>query len=140
MQFLNCENQKTKMTKQENGLIWLYCKTWGKFGDHVIEEKGLWNFGADDLETIIKNVVCKRKKKNTEEAEVEAEEDEEEVEALTDLIMEKFEHDRMAFNEWSATIHSGYIASLPTTPQQQQSSPTVVEKILEWDHGKYVKL
>ena len=123
------------MTKLENALIWLYLKIWGKFGDHVIEEKGLWNFGADDLETIIKNVVCKRKKENTEEAEVEAE-----VEALTDLIMEKFEHDRMAFNEWSATIHSGYIASLPTTPQQQQSSPTVVEKILEWDPGKYVKL
>ena len=125
MQFLNCENQKTKMTKQENGLIWLYCKTWGKFGDHVIEEKGLWNFGADDLETIIKNVVCKRKKKKTKR-----------VKALIDSIMEKFEQDHMAFNEWSATIHSEYIASLPTTPQQEQSSPTVVEKILEWDPGK----
>ena len=44
------------MTKHENGLIWLYCKTWGKFGDHVIEEKDLWNFGADDLETVIKSV------------------------------------------------------------------------------------
>ena len=116
------------MTKQENALIWLYCKTWGKFGDHVIEEKGLWNFGADDLETVMKSVVCKRKKKKTER-----------VEALTDLIMEKFEHDRMAFNEWSATIHSVYIASLPTTFQQQQSSPIVVEKICEWDPGKYLK-
>ena len=46
------------MTKLENALIWLYLKIWGKFGDHVIEEKDLWNFGADDLETIIKSVVC----------------------------------------------------------------------------------
>ena len=119
------------MTKQENGLIWLYCKTWGKFGDHVIEEKDLWNFGADDLETIIKSVVCKRKKEKTRV--------EKPIKALTDLIMEKFEQDRMAFNEWSAKIHKEYIASLPTTPQQQQSSPTVVKKILEWDPGKYVR-
>ena len=44
------------MTKLENALIWLYLKIWGKFGDHVIEEKDLWNFGADDLETVIKSV------------------------------------------------------------------------------------
>ena len=54
--------------------------------------------------------------------------------------MEKLEHDRMAFNEWSATIHSVYIASLPMTSQQQQSSPIVVEQICEWDPGKYLKL
>ena len=53
--------------------------------------------------------------------------------------MEKFEQDRMAFNEWSATVHSEYIASLPTSSQQQQSRPTVVEKILEWDPGKYLR-
>ena len=116
------------MTKLENALIWLYLKAWGEFGDHLIEEKELWNFGADDLETVIKSVACKRKKENTER-----------VDTLTDLIMEKFEQDRMDFNEWSATVHSEYIASLPTSPQQQQSRPTVVEKILEWDPGKYLR-
>ena len=113
------------MTKLENALIWLYLKAWGNFADHVIEEKELWNFGADDLETVIKSIACKRKKEKTER-----------VEALTDLIMEKFEQDRMAFNDWSVTVHSEYIASLP---QVQQSSPTV-EKILEWDPGKYSRL
>ena len=116
------------MTKLENALMWLYLKAWGEFGDHLIKEKELWNFGADDLETVIKSVACKRKKENTER-----------VDTLTDLIMEKFEQDRMDFNEWSATVHSEYIASLPTSPQQQQSRPTVVEKILEWDPGKYLR-
>ena len=41
------------MTKLENALVWLFVKTWGKFGEHVIQEKNLWNFGGDDLETVI---------------------------------------------------------------------------------------
>ena len=117
------------MTKLENALVWLYVKTWGKFGDNVAQEKDLWNFGGDNLETVIMGLAFPRKKEKKTEL----------VQALTDLIMEKFEHDRMAFNEWSATIHSVYIASLPTTFQQQQSSPIVVEKICEWDPGKYLK-
>ena len=124
------------MTKLENALIWLYLKAWGEFGDHLIEEKELWNFGADDLETVIMSVAYKRKKEKTER-----------VQALTDLIMEKFEHDRMAFYEWSAKIHGEVIETLPetvdleqvTASRQQKSSPTVV-KILEWDPGKYLRL
>ena len=72
----------TKMTKLENALIWLYLKTWGKFGDHVINEKYLWNFSGNDLETVIMSIAFPRKKEKTERAE-----------ALTDLIIEKFEHD-----------------------------------------------
>ena len=126
------------MTKLENALVWLYVKTWGKFGDHVIEEKGLWNFADDDLETVIMSLSFPRKKEKTER-----------VKGLTDLIMEKFEQDGMAFREWVAKIHDEVIETLPqatqldvidqqlTTPQQQQ--PTVV-KILEWDPGKQSEL
>ena len=122
------------MTKLENALVWLYVKTWGKFGDHVIQEKGLWNFADDDLETVIMSLSFPRKKEKTER-----------VKALTDLIMEKFEQDGMAFREWVAKIHDEVIETLPqatqldvidqqlTTSQQQQ--PTFV-KILEWDPGK----
>ena len=117
------------MTKLENALIWLYLKIWGKFGDHVIEEKDLWNFGADDLETVIKSVAYPKESEATDR-----------VQALTDSIMEKFDQDRSAFSEWSATIHSEYIADHPTTSQQQHSSPTVVEKICEWDPGKCLRL
>ena len=122
------------MTKLENALVWLYVKTWGKFGDHVIEEKGLWNFADEDLETVIMSLSFPRKKEKTER-----------VKALTDLIMEKFEQDGVAFREWVAKIHDEVIETLPqatqldvidqqlATSQQQQST---VVKILEWDPGK----
>ena len=82
------------MTKLENALVWLYIKTWGKFGDHVIEQKALWNFNADDLDTVVMSLTFPRKKEKTER-----------VKALTDLIMEKFEQDGMAFREWVVKIH-----------------------------------
>ena len=82
------------MTKLENALVWLYIKTWGKFGDHVIEQKTLWNFNADDLDTVVMSLILPRKKEKTER-----------VKALTDLIMEKFEQDGMAFREWVVKIH-----------------------------------
>ena len=85
----------------------------------------------------------------------------ERVKALTDLIMEKFEHDGMAFREWSAKIHDEVIESLlehaeldsidnqwldpvvrpmvrPVAISQQQQ-PAVI-KILKWDPGKYMRL
>ena len=126
------------MTKLENALVWLYVKTWGKFGDHVMDKKDLWNFGADDLETAIMGIAYPRKKEKNER-----------VKALTDLIMEQFEHDGMAFHEWSAKIHDDVIESLlerveldtidrPVAISQHQQ-PAVI-KILKWDPGKYLRL
>ena len=40
--------KRTKMTKIENALIWLYVKTWGLQGHHVIEEDEMWNFGGEE--------------------------------------------------------------------------------------------
>ena len=53
------------MTKLENALIWLYIKSWGEFGDHVLKEKDLWSFGADDLDTVIMSLAFPRKKENS---------------------------------------------------------------------------
>ena len=106
MEFLNLLNKKTPMTKLENALIWLYFKTWGKFGDHIIEEKDLWNFSGEDLETVIMGLAFPRKKEKSER-----------VKALTDLIMEKFEQDGMAFYGWAAKIHEELIESLPKAKQ-----------------------
>ena len=119
------------MTKLENALVWLYVKTWGKFADHVIAEKALWNFGSEDLETAIMGLAFPRKNEKAER-----------VQALTDLIMEKFEQDRMAFYHWAAKIHEEIIENLQetlevdnvATPQQQQLTTV---KILKWDNGKY---
>lgn len=121
----------TKMTKVENALIWLYLKTWGKFGDHVIKEKDLWNFSGNDLETVIMSLAFPRKKEKTERAE-----------ALTDLIMEKFEQDGIAFREWAAKVHAEVIETLPETIGPDavdrqvtiyQQQPSTVVKIYEWD-------
>ena len=112
------------MSKLENALVWVYVKTWGKFGDHVIGEKDLWNFGADDLETAIMTLAFPRKRETTDR-----------YQALTDLIMEKFEQDGTALYEWVAQIHKEAIETLPETVEQQQHSTSV--KILRWDPGMY---
>ena len=114
------------MTNLENALIWLYVKTWGKFGDHVIEEKDLWNFSASDLETVILGLLLPRTKEKNER-----------VNAVTDLMMERFEQDRTAFYEWVVKIHEEVIETLPETVEQSPQSTAV--KILEWDAGRYLK-
>ena len=98
------------MTKLENALIWLYMKTWGKFGDHVIEEEDLWNFSGEDLEQVIMGLAFPRKKEKTER-----------LKALTDLIMEKFGQDGMAFYEWAAKIHGEFIEDLPKAMEAKQN-------------------
>ena len=54
------------MTKLENALVWLYVMTWEKFGEHVINEKDLWNFGGDDLEAALMGLAFPRKSEKTE--------------------------------------------------------------------------
>ena len=54
---------KTKMTKVENALMWLYVKSWGMQGQHVIDKNDLWNFGGEDLEEAIVGIAYPRKKK-----------------------------------------------------------------------------
>ena len=122
------------MTNLENALIWLYVKTWGKFGDHVIEEKDLWNFSAGDLETVIMGLTFPGGKKKRMKLE-----NNERVKALTDLIMDKFDQDGTAFYEWVVTLHNEVIDTLPETVQDQQQEPRAV-KILEWDPGKFSRL
>ena len=125
------------MTKLENALVWLYIKTWGKFGDHLLKVKEIWQFGDDDLETVIMGLAFPRKKEKSEL-----------VEALSGLIMEKFEQDGIAFYEWAAKIHNEVIETLQQNVQLntvkkattfQQPGPSVV-RILEWDPGKYLRL
>ena len=123
------------MTKLENALIWLYVKTWGKFGDHIIEEKDLWNFDDVHLEKAIMNLAYPRRKENHER-----------IRDLTELIMEKFEYDGLAaFREWSRVIHDQFIESFPRNVEldavlneQAMNSKQQLEvvKILEWDSSK----
>ena len=107
------------MTKLENALIWIYVKTWGKFGDHIIEQKDFWKFADVDLETAIMGLAYPRKKEKPER-----------IRALTDLIMAKFELGGLAaFREWSGQLHDQTIETLPQLEKY--------EKVQQWDPGKY---
>ena len=126
------------MTKLENALIWLYVKTWGKFGDHIIEQD-LWKFATRDLEAAIMGLAYPRKRKPDEKEKTER------VQALNDLIMSRFEEGGIdAFRKWSGEIHAQVIETLPldTVDKQvmkpgQQLQPV---KILKWDPGWYLVL
>ena len=94
--------KKTKMTKTENALIWLYVKTWGLQGQHVIDEAALWNFGTEDLESAFSRITYpRRKQKNDKKAEGKNGL----IEDLRKLIMGKFDHDKNKFYEWSQELH-----------------------------------
>ena len=124
------------MTKLENALIWLYVKTWGKFGDHIIEQD-LWKFATRDLEAAIMGLSYPRKRKPDEKEKTER------VQALNDLIMSRFEEGGIdAFRKWSGEIHAQVIEtlSLDTPDNQLTTYPQQLTKILKWDPGKYLRL
>ena len=93
--------KKTKLTKIENALIWLYVKTWGLQGQHVIDEDAIWNFSGDDLELALIRIAYPRKNSKADKKGDKL--------SLTDelrkLIMDKFGDDKNAFYEWSQKIH-----------------------------------
>ena len=110
------------MTKVENILVWLYVKTWGKFGDHVIKENALWNFSAEDFRTVLMELAYPTKKEKSER-----------VKALTDLIMGQFGEGGIdAFRIWSGDLHAEIIETLSETQPERQSI-----RILKWDKGNY---
>ena len=109
------------MTKIENTLIWLYMKTWGKFGDHVIEGEDLWNFSGEDLEKVIMGLAFPRKTEKTER-----------VYALTNLIMEKFGQDGTAFYEWAVKIHGEFIEDLPKAIETKQNGKNLHLNMHRW--------
>ena len=121
--FMDLGCKTTKMTNLENALIWLYVKTWGKYGEHVIEEKDLWKFSRKDLETAIMSLLYPQKTEKSGR-----------VQALNDLIMEKFEDGgRAAFYQWSFEIYNQAMETFPgSVSVAQQQYPLV--KILNWEY------
>ena len=89
--------KQTEMTKIENALMWLYVKTWGSKGEHVLEEEELWHFGGEDLEAAIMKTGYPKKRGSTDR-----------IDDLTKLIIGRF--DKMhEFYTWSQTIHGEVI-------------------------------
>ena len=90
------------MTKIENALMWLYLKTWGLQGQHVLDKDELWNFGSEDLKTAIIEMAYPQKKMSEQNYEME----DDLVESLKKLIMGKFDEKSNEFYDWSRTIHN----------------------------------
>ena len=87
--------KKSKMTKIENALVWLYVKSWNHFGQHLLDEKSLWYFGRGDLEAALTAVAYHKKSDKNERAQ-----------DLKNLIMERFDNNVMKFFEWSRNLHN----------------------------------
>ena len=86
--------KKTEMTNTENALMWLYVKSWGPKGQHIIDDSSLWNFGGEDLEAALTKTSYPKKKDSTER-----------IDDLTTLITERFEKIEEFFL-WARSIHS----------------------------------
>ena len=86
--------KQTEMTKIENALMWLYVKTWGPKGEHVLNDEQLWHFGGEDLEAAIIRTSYPKKKDSTER-----------IHDLTKLINGRFDKIDDFFH-WSRSIHS----------------------------------
>lgn len=93
--------KKTRMTKIENALVWLYVKTWNAYGQHLLDEKSLWNFGREDLEAALTAVSYDKLIDKSER-----------TKDLKDLIMERFDDNVMKFFEWSRSLHTEVLSKL----------------------------
>jgi len=88
-----------KMTNIENALVWMYIKTWGLKGQHVLDQN-IWNFGKADFEAALMTLLYSRKKEESER-----------VKLLKELILEKYEatSDRTTYSlfyDWSQELYS----------------------------------
>merc|ERR1712062_153609 len=99
------------MTKAENALMWLYVKTWGLQGQHVIDKDEMWNFGGTDLQEAIMGIAYPFTKDSENNNRVEG--DENLVESLRKLIMGKFENENDEFYKWSRSIHDETMKNIP---------------------------
>ena len=98
---------RTKMTKVENALMWLFVKTWGQQGQHVIVNDEIWNFGGEDLQEAIMGIAYpfKREENSNEDGE-------NLVESLRKLIMGRFDNKKSEFYEWSQTVHDEVVSTI----------------------------
>ena len=86
--------KKTNMTKIENALVWIYVNSWGKYGQHMLDEETLWNFGGEDLESALTAINYETKNDKSER-----------IKELQNLIMERFDNNINDFFEWSRGLH-----------------------------------
>ena len=93
--------KKTKMSRLENALMWLYVKTWGAQGQHVLDQHGIWKFRPDDLDAAIMGIAFPKKEKKSDRAK-----------DLQDLILGRFEGGGLdEFYQWAKYFRNEVSAS-----------------------------
>ena len=97
--------KKIEVTKAENALMWLYLKSWGLHGQHVIDQDDLWNFGGEDLESVIMGIAFPRKNTSKNDIGNDEESNADLGESLRKLILGKFNNKMGDFYEWARNIH-----------------------------------
>ena len=124
--------KKSKMSKLENALVWLYAKTWDLHGQHVLDQYGLWTFGSDDLNDAIMGLAYP--KRNDGDGR---------VQELKDLIMgsPRFENGGLdEFRKWSDTVHGQVIENSQASDVEDLSAIEEVKKSLEKANSKIAAL
>jgi len=124
--------KRTEMTKVENALMWLYVKTWGLQGQHVIDKDELWNFGGEDLESVIMGLILPRS--NTCENNDEVDNGDNLAEALKKLILEKFDNKIIELYQWAQSIHHQELKNIPLKVETKmmafdESTPTAPDRL-----------
>ena len=113
--------KKSKMSKLENALVWLYAKTWDLHGQHVLDQYGLWTFATEDLNEAIMGLAYP--KHNDGDGR---------VQDLKDLIMGRFENGGLdEFRKWSGTVHGQVIENSEASDVEDLSAIEKVQKSLE---------
>ena len=115
--------KKSKMSKLENALVWLYVKTWDLHGQHVLDQYGLWTFGTHDLDDAIMGVAYPKRNDGNGR-----------VQELKDLIMGRFENGGLdEFRKWSDNVHGQVIENFDLSEDEDLSKMDLfkVQKSLE---------
>ena len=122
--------KKSKMSKLENALVWLYVKTWDLHGQHVLDQYGLWKFGNNDLDEAIMGVAYPKRNDGKGR-----------VQELKDLIMGRFENGGLDdFRKWSGNVHGQVIENSDASEEEDLSVLEEVQKQLESTNAKMTVL
>ena len=125
--------KKSKMSKLENALVWLYVKTWDLHGQHVLDQYGLWTFTTEDFnDAIISLMGLTYPKRNDCNGR---------VEDLKKLIMGRFENGGLdEFRKWSDIVNCPVIENQEDSDNEDLSSLQQFQKNIDKANSKIAAL
>lgn len=89
---------------EELSLLWLYCKAWGAYGEHVLSMNGFWRFTRDNLRKVLFDLSYPDPDENS--SSIQSSKD------LVDLFVQKIANDNQNLIEWLDMIYKSSIDSI----------------------------